>query len=72
VQQSTKIDLVINLKTAKAPGITFPITLPGRADGVTEQASACRLLALFLPGIRTDVRSREKSEVAQPGRDFRK
>jgi len=27
VQQSAKIELVLNLKTAKALGLTFPITL---------------------------------------------
>jgi putative tryptophan/tyrosine transport system substrate-binding protein len=27
IQQSTKIQLIINLKTAQALGLTFPITL---------------------------------------------
>jgi putative ABC transport system substrate-binding protein len=36
VQQSTRVQLIINMKTAKTLGITFPITLLGRADEVIE------------------------------------
>jgi putative ABC transport system substrate-binding protein len=36
VQQSTKVELFLNMKTARALGITFPLNLLGRADQVIE------------------------------------
>ena len=36
VQQATKVELYINLKTAKALGITVPLPFSGRADEVIE------------------------------------
>jgi putative ABC transport system substrate-binding protein len=36
VQQATKVEMYINLKTAKALGVTVPLPLSGRADEVFE------------------------------------
>jgi putative ABC transport system substrate-binding protein len=36
VQQSTRVELTINMKTAKALGLTVPQSILLRADGVIE------------------------------------
>ena len=36
VVQSAKVELIVNLKTAKALGLTVPMSLLGRADEIIE------------------------------------
>jgi putative ABC transport system substrate-binding protein len=36
VQQATRVELIINMKTAKTLGITVPLPLSGRADEIIE------------------------------------
>jgi putative ABC transport system substrate-binding protein len=36
VQRSTKVELIFNLRTAKALGIAVPLALSGRADELIE------------------------------------
>jgi putative ABC transport system substrate-binding protein len=36
VQQASKVEMFINLKTARALGITIPLPLSGRADEIFE------------------------------------
>jgi len=36
VQRSTKVELIINLNTAKSLGIAVPLALSGRADELIE------------------------------------
>ena len=36
IQQASKIELILNMRTARAFGLTFPLSLLARADEVIE------------------------------------
>ena len=68
VQQATKVEMFLNLKTAKALGITVPLPLLGRADEVIElgAASSSRCSAALRHG-RFAVRAQQGERLRRIG-----
>jgi hypothetical protein len=69
VQLSTKVELLINLKAAKALGVALPISSLGRADEAGALAGSSRQAHLRTPALElapSERRSRRLSAISYP------
>jgi ABC transporter substrate binding protein len=68
VQQTTKVELVFNLKAATSLGLTVPLPLIGRADAVIdrERSVAAELESVIGPSRRFERRAGKSEVRARP------
>jgi hypothetical protein len=66
VQQSTIVELILNLKTAKTLGVTVPLSLLGRADKISNSS---RSLAQMRNADRIELRLSLKAKRKTSARD---